>query len=97
MTQRVDISIVIPIFNEAENLQELARRLRETLDATRLVWEVVFVNDGSRDETLRILRDFRERDERIRIIDFSRNFGHQVAVTAGIDRKSTRLNSSHRL
>jgi polyisoprenyl-phosphate glycosyltransferase len=78
------ISVVVPIFNEQENLPELRRRLMAALDATRREWEVVFVNDGSRDESGKIIREFCAADPRFKMIELSRNFGHQPAVTAGI-------------
>ncbi len=78
------ISVVVPIFNEQENLPELRRRLTAALEATQEAWEVIFVDDGSRDSSLAILRSYSAEDPRLRIISLSRNFGHQPAVTAGI-------------
>ncbi|MGH7214161.1 MAG: glycosyltransferase family 2 protein, partial [Tepidisphaeraceae bacterium] len=80
----VDVSVVVPIFNEHENLPELRRRLTEALDRTHRPWEVVLVNDGSRDDSLEIMRRFHAEDPRFKAIGLSRNFGHQPAVTAGI-------------
>ncbi len=85
MNERPDLSLVIPIYNEEPGLPELERRLRATLGETGLAWEAIFVNDGSRDGSLSVLKDLRAKDERIKIIDFSRNFGHQLAISAGID------------
>ena len=78
------ISVVVPIFNEQENLPELRRRLTESLDATGHAWEVVLVDDGSADGSGRVIRQFHEEDPRIKLVALSRNFGHQPAVTAGI-------------
>ena len=79
------LSIVVPIFNERENLPELARRLRGAADDAGGPWEVVFVDDGSRDGSAEILRGLHEGDARFKVVSLSRNFGHQPAVTAGLD------------
>ncbi|MGD0462288.1 MAG: glycosyltransferase family 2 protein [Tepidisphaeraceae bacterium] len=78
------VSIVIPIFNEQENLPELRRRLVATMDAVGESWEALLVDDGSRDDSPRILREFHDQDPRFKIVTLSRNFGHQPAVSAGI-------------
>ncbi len=78
------ISTVVPIFNEEENLPELRRRVSAALDATGESWELILVNDGSSDRSEQIIRGYHAEDRRIKLIDFSRNFGHQPAVTAGI-------------
>lgn len=78
------ISVVVPIFNEAQILPELRRRLRESLDATGRTWEVIFVDDGSSDESGRMIAEYHREDARFKLIELSRNFGHQPAVTAGI-------------
>ena len=78
------ISVVVPIFNEQENLPELCRRLTGALDSTGHDWEVVLVNDGSGDGSGRLIRQFHQQDPRIKAVELSRNFGHQPAVTAGI-------------
>jgi len=84
----VELSVVIPIYNEEANIGELYQRLVGVLDAMPLPGgvELIFVNDGSRDQSLLQLLALAERDGRVRYIDFSRNFGHQIAVTAGLDR-----------
>lgn len=85
MTPHVpDISVVVPIYNEQENLPELRRRLTAALDSTGRSWEWIAVNDGSRDASLSMLRQFHTEDQRIKVVSLSRNFGHQPAVTAGI-------------
>lgn len=78
------VSVVIPIYNESENLPELRRRLAAALDQTGEPWEVVFVNDGSRDASPAMLRQYHAEDPRLKVVYLSRNFGHQPAITAGI-------------
>src|SRR5574340_616371 len=86
MTQRL-LSVVVPIYNEEGLLDELYGRLTAAVVplAQRYRCEFVFVDDGSADRSLEILRGFAERDARVRVLSFSRNFGHQIAITAGID------------
>ncbi|PSM13450.1 glycosyltransferase [Stenotrophomonas maltophilia] len=82
------LSIVVPCYNEEEVLAETLRRLSETaetLEARGLKVELVFVDDGSRDRTRELLRRYAASDRRVRMLGFARNFGHQLAVTAGID------------
>lgn len=79
------ISIIIPIYNEEGNIQELIKRLYSVLEKLDVDFELVFINDGSYDNSKKILTKSAEEDKRIKIIHFSRNFGHQIAVTAGID------------
>jgi dolichol-phosphate mannosyltransferase len=87
---RPTLSFVIPIFNEEAIIPELDRRLRAFLDEIRPeigdAWEVVFVNDGSKDRSLELMRGVAASEPRYKVISFSRNFGHQVAITAGLDR-----------
>lgn len=78
------ISAVIPIYNEEANLPELLRRTAAALDATGRPWEIVLVDDGSRDASAGIIREAHARDPRIKLIGLSRNFGHQPAISAGI-------------
>jgi dolichol-phosphate mannosyltransferase len=78
------VSVVIPIYNEEENLPALRTRMTAALDSTGDPWELVLVNDGSRDRSLEMLRQMHAEDPRIKVISLSRNFGHQPAVTAGI-------------
>jgi dolichol-phosphate mannosyltransferase len=80
-----EISIVVPLYNEQENLPELFRRLVRSLDDARLAFELIFVNDGSRDATANLLDEIHAADARVTVIALSRNFGHQAAVSAGID------------
>jgi glycosyltransferase involved in cell wall biosynthesis len=78
------ISVVVPIFNEQENLPEFRKRMTAALDSIGGDWELICVNDGSRDASLSMLRQMNTEDSRIKVISLSRNFGHQPAVTAGI-------------
>lgn len=79
------ISFVVPVYNEEGNVGLLHERLSGVVAALPHQAEFVFVNDGSRDASLRLLRGLAEQDERVRVLDLSRNFGHQLAVTAGLD------------
>jgi dolichol-phosphate mannosyltransferase len=78
------VSVVVPIFNERENLAALRQRLVAAMDSTGETWEIVLVDDGSRDESPDLMREFHQQDGRIKIVSLSRNFGHQPAVSAGI-------------
>jgi glycosyltransferase involved in cell wall biosynthesis len=78
-------SVVIPVFNEAESIREFYRRLSAMGRKAGDSWEFVFINDGSTDQSPELLRQFARTDKRVRVIDFVRNFGHQIAVTAGLD------------
>jgi len=80
------LSIIVPCYNEQEVIEETMKRLQWfCADLKDLNVELIFVDDGSRDRTREILRGFVGRDSRIKLIGFARNFGHQIAVTAGID------------
>lgn len=78
-------SIVVPVFNEAESLPELYRRLCTVMDGLDGTCELILVNDGSQDGTPQLLRALQAADARVRVLEFSRNFGHQMAITAGLD------------
>ena len=82
------LSVVIPIFNEAEVIAELARRLHEVLESIGHDFEVIFVDDGSTDSSPDLLRELHEKDPRWKVLKLSRNFGHQIAITAGLDAAS---------
>lgn len=86
MSARRTLSLVIPIFNEEETIPELHGRLQAFLAVLGETWEVVFVDDGSKDRSLPLLREMTIAEPNYRVISFSRNFGHQIAITAGIDR-----------
>jgi len=78
-------SIVAPIYNEIENLHEFYRRIEEVMDSTNEDWELVLVDDGSTDGSTEKIRELAGSDNRVRPVIFARNFGHQIAVTAGLD------------
>lgn len=78
------LSVVIPVYNESAGIQGLLARLVRVLEGTGAIWEVVFVDDGSRDGTLTALRAAHDADPRIKALSFSRNFGKEIAVTAGL-------------
>lgn len=82
------LSVVVPLYNEQEVIDETYKRLTETLDSTGESWEVIFVNDGSTDATGALAHKICSNDHRFRLITFSRNFGHQCAITAGMERAS---------
>jgi glycosyltransferase involved in cell wall biosynthesis len=81
----MDLSVVIPIYNEQENIQLLYARVTGVLDKMAISYELVFVNDGSKDQSLSLIEELANKDTKVKYIDFSRNFGHQIAVTAGLD------------
>jgi len=78
------VSIVVPVLNESENLAELYRQLNTILAELSYKFEILFVDDGSTDSTYRLLEGLRRKDERVKAVSFSRNFGHQAALTAGL-------------
>lgn len=81
----IDISIVIPLFNEEENVEEAYLRVKEALSAMGKDYEIIFVDDGSRDGTLSILKGITDRNKKVRVISFRRNFGQTAAMSAGFD------------
>ena len=80
-----DLSVVIPIYNEEGNIPLLYERLTAVMQGMGISWEFIFINDGSRDRSIQLLKELGGKDPRVRYIDFSRNFGHQIAVSAGLD------------
>ena len=85
---RPKLSIVIPVFNEEQTIPELHRRLGAflaQLPGVGASWEVVFVDDGSADRSAALLSELGAQEPRYRVLGFSRNFGHQIAITAGLD------------
>jgi polyisoprenyl-phosphate glycosyltransferase len=80
-----DISVVLPVFNEEASLAELYRRVKAVLVGAGLSHEVIFVNDGSRDESWQRVLDLANADGDVKAVNLSRNFGHQIAITAGLD------------
>lgn len=85
MTDNKHISIVIPLFNEKENLTSLNDELVKTLSGLAYDFEIIYVNDGSSDGSLDVVKDLRLNDSRVNYISFSKNFGHQTALKAGLD------------
>jgi polyisoprenyl-phosphate glycosyltransferase len=78
-------SLVIPVYNEESMIPELYRRVSAVMDGLDDTAELILINDGSRDRTLQLLRELHERDERVVYLGLARNFGHQIAVTAGLN------------
>jgi len=79
------LSVVIPVYNEADGLLALMGRLRSVLEQIDFDYELVFIDDGSSDDTGRLLQSLAAGDYRVKVLSFSRNFGHQAAITAGLD------------
>lgn len=80
------LSIVVPAFNEEGNLRTLHARLARVAESCADDYEIIFIDDGSEDRTLEVIRELSEHDPRVQYVSFSRNFGHEVASTAGLDR-----------
>ena len=78
-------SIIAPIYNEVDNLPVLYSRVSEVMNGTEEAWELILVDDGSKDGSNEVIRKLASADERVRPVIFARNFGHQIAVTAGLD------------
>jgi len=83
VTSPLDLSIVVPVYNEEESLPLLWPEIREVLDPTGLQYEVIFVDDGSQDRSAEIIREFRERDQRVRLVRLKANAGETAATDAG--------------
>lgn len=83
--EKVDYSIVIPVYNEEEVIEHTYERLKTVMQSADGNYELLFINDGSKDRSVDILLQLSEQDKTIKIVDFSRNFGHQIAITAGMD------------
>lgn len=86
--QKCIFSLVVPVLNEEDVLKEFYKRITSVMTTIGENYEIIFVNDGSTDSSLEIMMEFCKKDTRIKIIDFSRNFGHQIAITAGIEYAS---------
>ncbi|HKI55117.1 MAG TPA: glycosyltransferase family 2 protein, partial [Anaerolineales bacterium] len=82
---KITYSIVVPIYNEKENIPELYRRVSDVMNSTRKRWELVLVDDGSTDGSTDMIRELAKQDKHVRPVIFARNFGHQIAITAGWD------------
>jgi polyisoprenyl-phosphate glycosyltransferase len=88
MINHVRYSVIVPVFNEEAVINDTYQRLKQVMNQTGDTYELLFVNDGSRDQTAAIIQGFSDKDERVKLINFSRNFGHQIAITAGMDYAS---------
>lgn len=84
----MNVSVVIPCYNEEDVLPESYRRFTQVMSSTSYEYELLFVNDGSKDRTESLLLSFAEQDKHVKVLSFSRNFGHQNAVTAGLQHCS---------
>jgi glycosyltransferase involved in cell wall biosynthesis len=82
---KITYSVIAPIFNEKENLPDLHRRIADVMESTGEAWELILVDDGSTDGSTDLIRELAKKDKRVRPIIFARNFGHQIAITAGWD------------
>ncbi|KUK63172.1 MAG: Glycosyl transferase, family 2 [Desulfotomaculum sp. 46_80] len=85
MNDNVRYSVIIPVYNEEAVINETYRRLKQVMKTLNEPYELLFVNDGSRDKTAEIIKGFSASDSSVKLLDFSRNFGHQIAITAGMD------------
>ena len=85
MSTKPTYTIIAPIYNEIENIEVLHQRVSEVMDSTGEPWEFVMVDDGSSDGSSKAILDLKSKDEKIVPVIFARNFGHQIAVTAGLD------------
>jgi dolichol-phosphate mannosyltransferase len=81
--EKIDYSVVVPVYNEEGNIGELHKQLSKIFE--KQSWELILVNDSSKDKSLAIIKNLSEKDKAVKYISFSRNFGHQAALTAGMD------------
>lgn len=88
--ERPDVSVVVPVYMSAPGLPELVDRIRSTLDAARFTWELIMVDDGSTDNSFEVMRELRESDRRVKIIQFGRNHGQQHAILCGLQHSGGR-------
>ena len=82
----MDISVIIPVYNEEKNIQNLYDRLSGVMRNLNVTYELIFVNDGSNDASIGLIKVLSKKHTEVKYISFSRNFGHQIAVTAGLDK-----------
>ena len=85
---KIDLSVVIPIFNEEMNLVPMNNRIIAAIAPLQLQYEIIYINDGSKDRSLPIILGLSEDNASVKYIDFSRNFGHQIAISAGLEHAS---------
>ena len=83
--ERIVCSVIVPMYNEEEVIHETYRRLTEVMKESGESYEIIMINDGSRDKTGEIISQLCKQDRNVKMIDFARNFGHQTAITAGMD------------
>ncbi|HDL64998.1 MAG TPA: glycosyltransferase, partial [Proteobacteria bacterium] len=81
--QKIDLSVLIPLYNERDNLRPLFQKITEVLDGQELEWEVIFVDDGSDDGSADIIRDIEESSSRVKVVSLRRNFGKSAALDTG--------------
>ena len=93
MINSPDISLVVPAYNEAIVLPEFMARARAALESTCLSCESIFADDGSKDASAEVIRAYRQQDSRIGLVSLSRNFGKEIAMTAGMDHAGARSGS----
>lgn len=86
MEDKIHISVLVPLLNEEESLPELQERLSKALESTKRSWEIIYINDGSTDSTQKIIEGFREGDNRVKVIEFNRNYGQHMALFAAFSR-----------
>jgi len=85
MRTQIQYSIIIPVYNEEKVIDQTCRRLIHVMESTGEAYELIFVDDGSIDQTAEIIKNLRRHNDMIKLLSFSRNFGHQIAITAGMD------------
>jgi glycosyltransferase involved in cell wall biosynthesis len=84
-TKKYDISVFIPVYNEEESLEILNNKIKDSLDSTKYSYEIIYVDDGSKDKSFEILTGFAKASSNIKVVKFRRNFGQTAAMSAGID------------
>jgi polyisoprenyl-phosphate glycosyltransferase len=85
MLKQPEFSIIVPVYNENDSIQEMYRRVSVVMNSTGETWELIIVDDGSQDGSTEQIRALEIQDEKVKPVIFARNFGHQIAVTAGLD------------
>ncbi|HEY59275.1 MAG TPA: glycosyltransferase family 2 protein [Anaerolineae bacterium] len=85
LPNKIMFSIIAPVFNEVESLPEFYQQVKKVMNSTRASWELLLIDDGSTDGSTDLMRKLAAKDKHVRAIIFARNFGHQIAVTAGMD------------
>ena len=88
MPEEKTLSLIVPVYYEEEVLPVAYPRMKAAMERTGYAYEIIFINDGSRDGTMKALRKIAAEDKMVKVLSFSRNFGHQLAVTAGMDEAS---------